>query len=517
LRASVSGRPRAVMPSPVPSETELKLAVPPATLPALERRLDELGGGQRHRLETTYYDTPDLLLARHGMALRLRRVGARWVQTLKTGAARGAFSVRGEWETSAPGGRLQLARLRDTPLPALLAAHGRPVLAPLFATRFTRSIRTAAVGSARIEVALDQGEVRTGRGRGVRRLALLELELELKQGRVQALFKLARQLMGRGDAALSLLPFSESKAARGYRLHAGRAPSPVKAAARLFADELRPEQPVDEALRHVVGCGTEVLLANVQGWADHDDPEFVHQARVALRRMRSALRLWRKRTAFPARLARDLQWIGRELGAARDADVLLLETLPHLAEGLPPRHRRALRRLTAAAQTRRAQARAHTQAALASARFARLALDLLAWAHAAPEPAGASLRKRAPRDLARALERLRGAALFFAALSPQRRHAVRILAKRLRYALDLFAVALPAAPTSEYLARLSALQDVLGELNDVAVAHQSLHDHAAGPELREAIGLRLRGREAALLHDAEAALHALFEAPPPWG
>ena len=502
-------------------EIELKLAVPASVRDALRARLAALGRGTRQRLDTTYYDTADLLLARHGMALRLRRAGSRWWQTLKTGAAQRAFSVRGEWETAVPGGRLQPARLRDSPLPALLAAHGRPRLQPLFSTRFVREVRLVSVGKSQVEVALDLGEIVAGRGRTARRLPLSELELELKGGKPRALFRLARALMaGEDGPPLPLVAFTESKAARGHRLHAGAPAQPLKASAKGFVAALRAGQSADHALRRVIGHGVEVLLANAQGIGiaatAAADPEFVHQARVALRRMRSTVRLWRKHSRFPRRLADELRWIGRALGAARDADVLVTQTLPQLRASLPPGHEQALAALVAAAQARREAAADAARDVLASARFARLALDVLAWAHDAGDNESAPLRKLAPRQLARALARLRDAARFFAALSPARRHAVRILAKRLRYALDLYAVALPAAPAAAYLDRLSHLQDLLGELNDTAVAHATLGDLGAPAALRAALAASLVAREAAAVRAAEAALDALFALPPPW-
>jgi inorganic triphosphatase YgiF len=499
-------------------EIELKLAVPAAALRPLRARLARLGPHRDQRLETTYYDTADLLLARHGMALRLRRDGRRWLQTLKTGAAQGAFSARGEWETPAPGGRLALDRLQASPLAALLADHDAPALQPLFTTRFVRSLRTVKQGGARVEVALDRGAVVVGSGTVRQQMPLLEIELELKAGKPRALFKLARRLMrGEGQGkSLPLLPFTESKAARGYRLLAGAAPVPVKASAKGFIAALHARVPVDAALRHVIGHGTEVLLANAQGLADHEDPEFVHQARVALRRMRSAVRLWRRHSRFPRRLADELRWIGRELGAARDADVLVTQTLPALADAVPGPLRRPMAALLRAARAQRKAARSAARAALAGGRFAALALDLLAWAHAPADPKAPTLRRLAPKQLARARLRLAGAARFFAALSPERRHRVRILAKRLRYALDLYSVALPGRQTADFIEQLARLQDLLGELNDAAVARTALAALGAPPVLQGAVGARLAEREAGLLRQAEAALHALFDLTPPW-
>jgi triphosphatase len=324
-------------------------------------------------------------------------------------------------------------------------------------------------------------------------------------------------MCGDGDSAvLPLLPFTESKAARGHRLRAGRAPSPVKASAKVFAEALSARQSADAALRHVTSLGIEVLLANAQGLADHEDPEFVHQARVALRRMRSAVRLWRRHGRFPRRLADELRWIGTELGAARDADVLVTETLPALAAALAPTQRATMAALLRSARMRRNRARAAARAALASGRFALLALDLLDWAHAAPDAHAPTLRRLAPKQLAKARLRLVEAARFFMALSPQRRHGVRILAKRLRYALDLFGVALPAQATAAFGERLAQLQDLLGALNDATVARAAVAALGAPPALQASIGAQLAASEAALLRQAEAALHALFEQPPPW-
>lgn len=507
-----------------PREVELKLAVPRAALPSLRRRLARLGPALREPLETVYFDTEDRLLARHGMALRLRKAGTRWLQTLKSGGARGAFSIRGEWETAAPDGRLALARLRTSPLPALLAAHGGPKLVPQFSTRFTRESRLVTQGRARIDVALDRGEVAAGTGRTVRRLPLLELELELKSGKPAALFALARQIAGEGAATLALTPFSESKAARGDRLAQGRPPAPLKANARAFSAALSVDDTLDAVLRHVIAQGSEILLANTQALsaiAPGDladglpEPEFIHQARVALRRMRSAIRLLRAHSAFPAELAEELKWIGGVLGAARDADVLVTETLPALAESLDPASTRALRRLVGAAETGRRSAHALLQQALASARFSTLALRLLDWA-AAPPDDGPRLRKRAPRLLARAQHRLAEAAQGFAELTAEQRHEVRILAKRLRYALDLCAVALPAQASEAYGEHLALLQDILGALNDGQVARQSLAALGAGPSLTRAVGRRLSARERELLRDAQAAFTALEAVPLPW-
>jgi inorganic triphosphatase YgiF len=174
-----------------PVEIELKLAVAPADLRGLRRRLDRFGQAVRSQVESIYYDTNERLLASRGLALRLRRLEDRWVQTLKSEARAAALSHRGEWEMPAriAGGRarIDLARLADTPLARLLGEHRGVRLVEAFRTHFERATWSVERGDARIELALDLGEIVAGR----RRESIHELELELKSGAASALPALA--------------------------------------------------------------------------------------------------------------------------------------------------------------------------------------------------------------------------------------------------------------------------------------------------------------------------------------
>lgn len=489
-----------------PREIELKLAVVARDLPALRQRLDRLGAGEAVEVDNFYYDTAGRLLRANRMALRVRRIGRRWLQALKTEAAAAALASRGEWEVPAPRGRLDPSRFPPTPLDDLLRAHPGASLQPVFRTRLRRT--TWAADDGRIEVALDEGEVVAGE----RREPILELELELKGGGSAALYRLALALAGRGKAALALRPAVESKAVRGYRLAAGEAPQPAKANARAVTGGLSPRMTVPQALRRVVERGTTLLLANVAGLEQADDPEFIHQARVAVRRMRSAARLLGKRAGWPAALDAELRWIGRQLGAVRDWDVLTAQTLLALAEALPE----LARALAAQVQPLRERDEQRLCAVLAGPRFARLALRLLQWAHGGDDD-GPTLAQAARKKLARLHRRLFASAAFFVALPIEEQHRVRIRAKRLRYALDLFACALPAKATARYVEALAQLQDELGVLNDVAVAGDRVPQlaRAAGADPAPALSWLDERRRAHALA-AEAALAALSRLPRPW-
>jgi triphosphatase len=489
-----------------PREIELKLAVSARDLASLRHRLDRIGAGEAVAVDNVYFDTAEQLLRSRRMALRVRKIGRRWLQTLKAETAAGALSARGEWEVPAPRGKLDLLRFPPTPLAALLDAHPQAKLQAVFRTRFMRTIRHANDGA--IEVALDEGEIVAG-GRSE---PILELELELKSGPADALFRLALDLAGKGSAALALRPAVESKAMRGYRLAAGQAPQPAKANARAVTGTLARDTTLAEALRAVVERGTTLLLANAAAVDAGADPEFIHQARVAVRRARSAARLLGKEAGWPAALDGELRWIARRLGAARDWDVLQEQTLPSLIEAHPE-----TAPMSAPATRLRRRADEQLRRALAGARFARLALRLLRWAASAPGADTATLAEAASRRLARLHRRLFGSAAFFVALPIEEQHRVRIRAKRLRYALDLFAAALPAKANARYVEQLARLQDELGALNDAVVAAHGLPRLARAAAIDAAPALAwLDGRRQLHALKAEAALAALQRLPCPW-
>ena len=488
-----------------PREIELKLALPARELPQLRQRLERRGSGEELRVDNLYFDTADRLLRGRRMALRVRRIGRRWVQTLKTEARSSALSSRGEWEVPAPRGRLDLGRFPDTPLAALLREHPEARLLPAFRTRFQRTVWIANDGA--IEIALDQGEIVAGD----RREPILELELELKSGPVEALFRLASELAGKGNDALALLPAVDSKAVRGYRLASGESVRPLKANAAAVAGALTREATLAAALRRVVERGTTLLLANAAGGAEGRDPEFVHQARVAVRRVRSAVRLLGELAGWPSAIDGDLRWIARRLGAARDWDVLQAQTLPALLAALPSAESLAQR----ASELRRSDDEA-LGAALAGARYARLALRLMRWANT-PAEQSPTLAAAAGKRLRRLHRRLFDSAAFFVVLTVEQQHRVRIRAKRLRYALDLFAPALRSKPTRRYVDQLARLQDELGALNDAVVAAELAPRlaRAAGMDAQPALDWLAQRRMRHAL-SAEAALAALARLPRPW-
>jgi len=461
------------------TETELKLRIAPGEVPAL--RAHPLLAGRRARVlevHNLYFDTVDLELARHGMALRLRRIGGRWLQTLKAGAGgEGGWYSRGEWEFPVDGARLDLARFADSPLAALEDAatlHER--LRPAFATDFRRLLWKLEPGpGALVELALDIGAARCG----TREAAISEVEIEVKSGTAAAAFAIAERL----QETVCLVPGAVNKAETGYRLFRREGIRPVKAQAVALEKSLPPQ----DAARRVVASCVAHLQANEIGAATGTDPEFVHQMRVANRRLRSALRVFADAIDpdFLARVTPDLKWLGTSLGHARDWDVLATETLPPLAAAFGDSAVSAS--VAKEAARHRRGARAAMREALASPRYARLVLALSRWcalAEAAPLAPGApaALADFASRAVRRRHGKMVATGAHLATLQPEERHQLRLAAKRLRYTVEFVAPLFNDDRIAEYLARLEAIQDTLGAAND-AVNAQHMFASLAAPEV----------------------------------
>lgn len=201
-------------------------------------------------------------------------------------------------------------------------------------------------------------------------------------------------------------------------------------------------------------------------------PTGVHQSRVAIRRMRAQLRIFR--AVLPAgeaasHVAQGLRELAAGLGPARDWDVFLAGIGQLLADAAPEEPR--LRRLLARAARARLAAYAALPPLLGGAGFRALAWQGIALAEALEAmPEGAALRPFAQDALARRHRRLRRAGRAIETLPAEALHELRLDGKKLRYAADLLAPLWPGQEARRYLRRLARLQDALGLANDAAVA-----------------------------------------------
>lgn len=495
----------------MPNELELKLRLAPQHLKRLSRH--PLVAGLAYdkpilgKLHSAYYDTPGFALRSAGYALRVRRVGRRWVQTAKgEGRVAAGLHERREWEAEVAGPMPDLTKLSDPELSKILALpEVREALIPVFSTEFRRTARNLRFpDGSEAELAFDRGEVRAAGGR----LSLCEVELELKSGNPARLFELARELQ-------KTIPFSlepVSKAERGYRLAGSRPTSPLKAA----APELSPGIGVHEGFKAIAWSCLEQLHGNEEGLLAARDVEYLHQMRVGLRRVRSALSLFSGVLIPMTSLREELKWLGSRLGPARDWDVFATQVLPPVLAAFPGHA--GLAALRDAAETLRAEHNALARAVVRSARYQALLLDFGAWLYGEPwrrgaAPAGLNepLQSFATAILDKRHRQLRKRGRHFARLTPQERHALRIAVKKLRYAAEFFAPLYSRKEARSYLQALSRLQDVLGSLNDAATAHRLLEEAAGrGGIDPEAFGLAL-GWVARAAEDAATDLKRAWE------
>ncbi|MEO8484794.1 MAG: CYTH and CHAD domain-containing protein [Betaproteobacteria bacterium] len=475
-------------PGSTPVETELKLAIDPRALPRLAKHpaLKPLADGRarRGRVVSTYHDTPDRRLHRAGLTLRVRRDGRRWRMAVKGAPLADAPSgllARPELEWAIDGPAIDTMRLATTPWRAVFAkALRKQTLAPVFTTDVERtSLPLAFPDGTRATLAIDNGTIvlPAETKRRVRTASVAEIELELGSGDARTLLDLATRLCE--DLPLALEP--RSKAERGYALAGGIADAPSRAREIVHADD----PTAATALAAIVEECVRQVAANAPGFrARHlADPEWVHQMRIAVRRLRSCLALADGIAAASAlaHLRAETRWALDALGPARDLDVFVVETLPAVLDDLDRadgESAKPVHDLARGAARRRRSASGAAVACVASTRFTRLALAASALAASlraggiadAGEPRGGDARRFAMRVVERRARRLDKAGAGLEHADVEARHAVRIAAKKLRYATEFFATLFPRRRTRDYRRALAKLQDALGGFNDAAVA-----------------------------------------------
>jgi inorganic triphosphatase YgiF len=504
---------------PGDKEIELKFQVPTNSRAAL---LAELCRGrlpvERTTLAAQYLDTPDRRLARKGLAWRLRREGRRWVQTLKTAGASPLERFEHEVVIAAPSH--DAARHAGTPAGEQLLHVLRRVrkdggdVGVRFLTRVSRTSRRLRTRGAVVEVSFDEGRLTAG-DRGQR---IHEVEFELVSGSPLAMIGLAE----RWRRQFNLVYDPRSKAERGDQLAEGSPQPPLrKALAPSYARHAYALQAfvavLDECLAQVSRNAIGLFDGDVDQRVEH-----VHQMRVGIRRLRSALRCFEAWVpAPPAELVEKLHAVFETLGQVREADVLGSGVVADLARaGAPPialptgasgpdpaavvRSAQTQQMLLAWIGWRASLANAGREAAGTGEAVADAASPAPASSDAAPAepsttgsaPAGATAADGAstaaaapghapliklgddPREFRHSVQKrlrrwhqgLADDCARFDDLDEIELHSLRKRIKRQRYAVEFFAPVLCGKAVQRYLDALAVIQDRMGELNDLFVA-----------------------------------------------
>lgn len=505
-------------------EIELKLLADITAMRRLRRlpwlKALQKGPAVTHTLRSVYFDTPDYRLSEARVALRIRSIGRRRIQTIKTaGTARGGVFDRGEWESEISGDTPDSPALLAPALADLLTAPVIAELGPVLATEVKRTTVTVDHEGSIIEIAFDQGEIIVGEARE----PISEVELELLSGPRQALYDLALRL----HEAAPMRIGHANKAERGFRLLRGEPLQPSK----WTGSDVIHGMTAAAAFQSIVGGCIRHLTENEECLLSTGAAEAVHQIRVALRRLRSAMSLFGPLIADPETdaLKDELRWLLQQLGPARDTDVFLSEIIePVVAvfSGEP-----ALAALHQAITDENTEHYRTAHTALYSPRFTALLLNLGRWIEGGDwlastsdeaSPLNRPIESLAASMLERRDKKLRKGGRKLHKLSAEDRHAVRLLGKKLRYALEFFAPLYPDKRGRKTLEALSNLQERLGVLNDIATAERRLNarlEQAGGNHHGWASGLVVGWHSAQarkLVKLAEEEWNLWADLPRPW-
>ena len=465
------------------------------------RRAVATASARSTRLQAVYADTAQQHLAAAGLALRLRKEGRAWVQTLK---GRGdGLATRLEHEVRLPPQRgvpeINLQLHAGTPVGAALLAAlpAAAALQPQYRTDIQRLHRRVRFGGALIEIAYDHGRLLAGG----RTAVVDEIEFELINGPAAALPALAQRWVLR----FGLWWDVRTKSERGQRLALGIEAVPAtRAQAVTWAEPASAESVWHAALQSALA---QALPNAAEIGSGQGTPEHLHQLRVGLRRLRTALREFAAWGAAPDE-AQALQQAWREpfsaLGAARDADVQQAFALQLQAAGAPPLLLPA------------AEPGIDLGSTVRSAEFNVLMLRSLALLLQTPPPFAQPLPAAARELLRTAWRRTKRDAAAFADAPVAQQHATRKHLKRLRYVLEFLLPLYGRKPARKLLAAVGKALQAMGDLNDLQTAEAAWRAQAAtDPRAWFAVGW-LGARREPMMGTVMQALAELRQAPRVW-
>jgi inorganic triphosphatase YgiF len=460
-----------------PTEVELKLWVAPEDIVALRNHphfTGSLHNPTHEMLDSTYFDSDDLSLRDHGLTLRVRHVGDKYLQTIKSADRGTGFFERSEWEQTIEGDQPDLSRVKDTAFGRILIDEVRKPLRPIFGTRVERTAYHLNGNGADIVMAIDEGQILANGSS----LPVSEIELELKHGSPADLFKVARDIV---DIVPAHLEF-KSKPDRGYEL----VEKTAVAAETASNPELGAGTSTGRSFTLIGRACLRHLVANVPAMLGRDETA-LHQMRVALRRLRAAISLFSVVVGDDraSAIKTELRWLAQELGPARDLDTLLFEVIKPLRK----RHANEPGLASISNMFARKRLKSYRQAheAVQSARFRTLVLSTVEWVQAGAwstsEDAATRARREMPieiyaaNQLSHRCKRIKRRGARINELNAEQLHRLRIQVKKARYAIEFFAGLYhgkkSAKQHKKIRSSLTQLQNCLGKANDI-VTHKAL-------------------------------------------
>jgi inorganic triphosphatase YgiF len=453
-------------------EIELKFQLPESKKKTVLQTLNKQKA-QKIQLQAKYYDTADRLLAKNYVAIRLRQEGEHWVQTFKAASKNHLQRIEED---------IYLGKCEQEPeLDLSLYQHNRTVQTVLreilgdapaklelqFQTDVQRSFHVFEFQDSQIEVCLDDGEIRTPTDQA----KICEVEFELKQGAAQDLIDFAKTWVDKYQLWLDV----RSKAERGNLLAVGKRVSPATKAKMLnLASELSAEQ----SLKLIVENTLNQILPNAAAIADGvAEADHIHQARVGLRRLRSALKHFSNWSAqIDPTWENELAELFRALGQSRDHDAIQDSVIPLIKQSCDFEFPLG------------AEIDSNIAKLFSGAKTTQLFLSLFSFIYCG-DKSKSKLSKQVAKSLSKLFHKILIDATQFSTLTVEKQHRTRKRIKQLRYCIDFISRLYPEKEVQQFLNKLEPIQEYLGFYNDLFVAEQVFKQQAAEqPQFLFALG-----------------------------
>ena len=431
--------------------------------------------GETREISDGYFDTEDWRIYRAGYALRIRRAdGHKMEATMKRlASANGQTGLRRRREISEPLDDADPETLNGATGPVgdrVRALIGSEALRPLFEVRTRRSTHHLMLDGFRVgEIALDETAIPLDEEEPAN---IRRVEVEVEPEALDRLEPFVQRL--REECRLS--PAVASKYESGLFARGISPPAPPDFGPTEVDGSLSTGEFAFRVLRKQFG----IFLAHEPGTRIGEDPEELHDMRVATRRMRAAMKIFEDSLPARTRAFREsLKWVAGALGEVRDIDVQLGH-LESWVSDAAPEDREPLMALRTVLEEQRAKARKAMLRVLDSRRYAKLIDSFAGFLQKGPSRRAAGARQpimeAAPGLVRKPYRKVRklGDPLTEES-SAEEFHELRKKGKRLRYALE-FLSGIYGEPIQEFIEPLKDLQDVLGDHQDAEVATSHLRE-----------------------------------------
>ena len=483
-------------------EIELKFQIPQEKRELIFKALQRKNVQHKH-LKAHYFDNDSFQLSQHSVSLRQRLENEIWIQTIKVATPHYFQRIEIE-ETIETNDELRLDQYqKNKQIPKnirQLLLEIKDQLNIQFETEIERSTALFNFQNSQIEIALDRGNIFTTKNNS--NLDIYEIEFELKQGSIQDLVSFILPRIKRYGLWLDI----RNKAQQGFKLAQNIQDNPVQFQSDVTID---PKNSTEIALRKIVNNCLQHLLPNSTAIASENfNSNHIHQARVAIRRLRSALKTfshWSKHI--------DLSWetelrqLFRTLGTSRDLNVIQKELIPQLEQVGAPSFK---------IEAHSNNENSKTSAMFRSLNFNHLILSLLQFIHQQLHDDSRSAQKVAKKQLSQLHQQIQIDTKHFLDLDSKSQHRTRKRLKRLRYSIEFVVTLYNKQESRAFIKALKPAQESLGKFNDLCVTEQILKQYVmAQPEIWFALGWIASQKQIWLLQ-SQRDLSQFIQAKPFW-